>query len=65
MNEDKKVVSQLVLQPNKLPMTVSCLFVHKTKVLSRGTAMKLRHLCPFCAIPAIYIAVHISATNNF
>ena len=34
-------------------------------ILSRGTTMKIRHLCPFCAIPAIFIAIHISITNNF
>ena len=34
--------------------------------LSRGTAMKIRRFCPFCAIPVIPIAVHISATTiNF
>ena len=27
--------------------------------------MKIRHLCPFCAIPAISIAIHVSVTNNF
>ena len=31
--------------------------------LSRGTTMKIRGFCPFCAIPAIAIAVHISATT--
>ena len=34
--------------------------------LSRGTAMKIRHFCPFCAIPVISIAVHISVKiTNF
>ena len=33
--------------------------------LPRGTTMKIRHLCPFCAIPAISIAIHMSVTNNF
>ena len=32
--------------------------------LSRRTTMKIRHLCPFYAITAISIAVHISVTKN-
>ena len=34
--------------------------------LSRETTMKIRHFCPFCAIPAISIAVYISVKiSNF
>ena len=34
--------------------------------LSRGTTIKMRYLCPFCANSAISIAVHISIKiSNF
>ena len=47
---------------------ISFYFFHLSLMFSslcRGTTMKIRHLCPFCAIPAIFIAIHISVTNNF
>ena len=36
-------------------------------ILSRETAMEIRHFGPFCAIAAISIVAHISvtATSNF
>ena len=49
-------------------LDISFYFFHLSLMfssLSRGTTMKRRHLYPFCAVPAISIAVHISVTNSF
>ena len=48
-------------------LNISFHFSHLSLIfssLSRGTTMKIRHLCPFYAITAISIAVHISVTKN-
>ena len=32
-------------------------------LLTRGTTKQIRRFCPFCAIPAIVYAIHISCSN--